>query len=158
VRRDDISEVTSTIWRETLGIDVEAEPEAPRRPRKGDSQVTGVVRMDGAWKGTLKVECSPGVARRLAARMFEKNPEDASQGDIEDAVGEMTNMTGGNIKALVPGPSRLSLPMVGEEAKRETRVMPVGETCQVQFRCPGDEGEGFTVTLLDETGADPEEH
>ncbi len=153
MRKDDISELTGSIWRDTLGIEVEAEAEEVRRPRKGDSKIVGVVRVSSqSFQGTVKLECSPEVARRAAAIMFEMPESEASQRDIEDAVGELTNMTGGNLKALVPGPAQLGLPKVGEEAMAETRIVAAGESCQVGFRVP-DADDTFVVTLVDETGS-----
>ncbi len=37
---------------------------------------------------------------------------------MPEAVGELINVVGGNIKGLVPGPSMLSLPSVSEEGQR----------------------------------------
>jgi chemotaxis protein CheX len=37
---------------------------------------------------------------------------DVSLEDMRDAAGELANMTGGGLKALMPQPSRLSLPTV----------------------------------------------
>ena len=33
--------------------------------------------------------------------------------DVEDALGELANVVGGNVKAVLPGPSVLGLPEVG---------------------------------------------
>jgi len=41
-----------------------------------------------------------------------EGPDEAGPADVADAVGELVNMVGGNIKSLMPGPSVLSLPAV----------------------------------------------
>ena len=43
--------------------------------------------------------------------------------DVADAVGELVNMIGGNVKSLMPGPSTLSLPLVraGRRSRRPSR-------------------------------------
>jgi chemotaxis protein CheX len=38
--------------------------------------------------------------------------EPQGEAELVDAIGEIANMTGGNVKALLPGPSVLSLPEV----------------------------------------------
>ena len=60
--------------------------------------------------------------------MFGVDPESISVEQVEDALGELANMTGGNFKSLVPGPSVLSLPRVsliggGGTAKATERVL-----------------------------------
>ena len=54
--------------------------------------------------------------RRAAAAMFAAPAESLFYTDLVDALGELTNMTGGNVKALLPGPSRLSLAYVATNA------------------------------------------
>jgi chemotaxis protein CheX len=38
--------------------------------------------------------------------------DELAEADVADAVGELANMIGGNIKSLLPGPSALTLPLV----------------------------------------------
>lgn len=63
------------------------------------------------------IECSESFARWAASRMFDA--EVSSRQDVGDALGELTNMVGGNLKALLPGPNRLSIPDVRHDAKAE---------------------------------------
>jgi chemotaxis protein CheX len=44
--------------------------------------------------------------------MFDLPTEQLDDEQVGDALGELTNMIGGNIKSLIPGPSRLSMPTV----------------------------------------------
>jgi hypothetical protein len=44
--------------------------------------------------------------------MFGKEPPEADQGEIRDALGELTNMVGGNFKTLLKGDCKLSVPSV----------------------------------------------
>ncbi|QCC78154.1 chemotaxis protein CheX [Nocardioides daphniae] len=43
---------------------------------------------------------------------MDPDADEPSEADVVDAVGELVNMVGGNVKSLVPGPSQLSLPLV----------------------------------------------
>ncbi len=49
--------------------------------------------------------------------MFAMEPDEVSDAEIGDALGEMANIVGGNVKALMPEPSVLSLPQVALEAR-----------------------------------------
>jgi CheY-specific phosphatase CheX len=46
--------------------------------------------------------------------MFGTSPDTLRNGDVEDALGELTNMVAGNLKIVLPRPCQLSLPAVVE--------------------------------------------
>ena len=46
--------------------------------------------------------------------MFGSAPDVVTDAEVVDALGELTNMIGGNVKSLLPAPSQLSLPMVSD--------------------------------------------
>jgi hypothetical protein len=65
---------------------------------------------DGSLLG-VQVRIAGRLAHALARRMFAS--DDPTTGDLLDAVGELANILGGNVKALLftlSGPARLSLP------------------------------------------------
>jgi CheY-specific phosphatase CheX len=74
--------------------------------------VLGKVTITGTWQGAVTLGCSTGLARKAAAAMFGKLPADADAGEIRDALGELTNMVGGNYKTLLKGDCKLSVPNV----------------------------------------------
>src|SRR5262245_14153849 len=142
---NDINRITESIWRSILGLELV-------RTRPGPIHdgarrfITGCVQISGAWEGAVTVDCSVALARRVAALMFAVSAEAATESEIQDALGEMTNMTGGNIKSLLPSPSILSLPAVAEGLDY-TLTFPGGrKLSQVAFEC---EGEPLLVTLLE---------
>ena len=107
---DDLRFVVEEVWAALLGDEVllppaEAAEESPTW--------SGAVAVTGEWQGCVTVELGAYAARELTAQMLAlptgESPVDA---DIADAVGELVNMVGGNVKALMPGPSALSLPLV----------------------------------------------
>ena len=110
----DLLDVVESVWTLTLGF------EALTRisPRSAPAQSTwcGCVRVTGAWNGLVKLSTSEALMRRAAAAMFAAPAESLFYTDLVDALGELTNMTGGNVKALLPGPSRLSLAYVATNA------------------------------------------
>ena len=76
----------------------------------GTRHLSASVQISGGWEGTVLVSCPEALAQRVAGVMFD-TPE-ASDDEIRDALGEVANMTAGNVKALVESYCRLSLPAV----------------------------------------------
>ena len=46
--------------------------------------------------------------------MFGIEPDEPSYDQVQDALGELTNILGGQVKSLLPEPCRLSLPAIAE--------------------------------------------
>ena len=74
--------------------------------------VLAYIEITGHWHGSVRLACSPRAARHIAAGMFAMAESEVSDDELADAVGEFTNIVGGNIKALFPSPCGLSLPGV----------------------------------------------
>lgn len=101
-----LQDVVESVWSGLLGI-----PLAPG----GDPAALGEclaaeVAISGRWNGKVTVFCSRRVALRAASIMFRQPPERIDDALLADALSELVNIIGGNIKALLPAPSRLSLP------------------------------------------------
>ena len=140
----EIISLTQYIWGATLNM--EALPlESPTTLAPGSRTLDGVINITGAWAGAVVLQVPEPVARRAAAVMFELDAERASLEDMQDAVGELTNMTGGNVKALLDGQCALSLPAVVEGRDYSIRVPGSEPVTRVSFDI---EGEPFVVSLL----------
>jgi chemotaxis protein CheX len=140
----EIISLTQYIWGATLNL--EAVPhEHPVPPAPGGRTLDGVINITGAWAGALVLQVPEPVARRAACVMFEVEADSASLEDMQDAVGELTNMTGGNVKALLEGHCHLSLPAVVEGKDYSIRVPGSEAVTRVTFDI---EGEPFVVSLL----------
>lgn len=71
--------------------------------------IEGVIHILGGWNGSLTLHCTPDTAGALAQTMFgtdEELPDEV----VNDCVREMTNVIGGNLKALLGEGSVLSIP------------------------------------------------
>ena len=119
---DDVAQIIHEVWSSMLGIEVEP-VDAPRP--ESDDAIAGSVGVTGATDALISMETSADGARRFASTMFGMSDEEASDDDIADAIGELTNMVGGNIKSLLPEPSTLSLPVVAR-GKSPTMRVPGG--------------------------------
>ena len=79
----------------------------------------------GDHEAELTIRCGERFARRLAAVMFDAEPDDLDDADVGDAVGELTNMTGGAVKAYFPGVCTLGIPERGPFAEEVHADQPV---------------------------------
>jgi chemotaxis protein CheX len=139
-----IGELSESVWVQTLGM--ELVPSATAHPVCECGSVEGRVRISGQWQGTLVLQCSTVLARRAAQVMFSRESAAESLQDVEDAVGELTNIIGGNLKALVSNVScSLSLPVVSEAVDFSVRSSHETLLTRQVF---ASEGEPVIVTLL----------
>jgi chemotaxis protein CheX len=79
-----------------------------------DDAVSSWVEIVGPWNGAVVLTCGRSTAAELTRCMLAEHAPPVLDGeDIEDALGELANVVGGNVKAVLPGPSVLGLPDVG---------------------------------------------
>lgn len=110
VTESEIIEVANAVWDAMLGMEIyEMDPET----KLADGPfITATVLITGAFEGGVTLVLPSAVGSQLAALMFGMEADEVSPEEMTDAVGELANMVGGNLKALVPAPAKLSLPSV----------------------------------------------
>ncbi len=92
--------------------------------------------ISGDWESQVFVICANGLAQQIASSMFMTPPDDLSDGEIGDAIGELVNMLGGNLKGVLPGENVLSLPTVLQlDGQQITESR--GQSTDVCFECEG---------------------
>jgi chemotaxis protein CheX len=106
----DVEQIVAEVFGSFLGGD-ESLPE-PAAPAEGESAVAASVSITGGWSGHVVFGCSVAASRSAAAQLLMMGEDELAEADVADAVGELANMVGGNIKSLLPGPSALTLPLV----------------------------------------------
>ena len=93
--------------------------------RPSPDRVRAMVRMTSGWSGAVLVECGHEQARRFTGRFLAMAPPDSVNDLVRDVLGELANMIGGNLKCVLKGGMRLSMPRVGnadEAPLQDTRV------------------------------------
>lgn len=144
----DLHAVVEEVWTTFVGAE---EPLCPRHVPAGtplDQAVwSGAVSVTGAWHGAVTVELADRVAQTISRVMLDlDSTAELTDDDVADAVGELVNMIGGNVKSLMPGPSTLSLPAVAagravfaSDAHEVARLdlLWTGEPVRVTVHCPG---------------------
>jgi chemotaxis protein CheX len=148
---DDLLQITETIWSAMVGLDL-ARVDPARVQGHGGTILAACVHVTGAWKGAVALHCSESLARRIAAAIFDVDAAMATIAQTQDAVGELVNMTGGNVKALLPEPSQLSLPAVAPGTDFTARVPGSRVAGQMAFEC---EGEPLLVSVLERDDSIP---
>ena len=138
----DIVQIAESIWETLFTVPLAPAPEGAPLP---DADVmTGCIHIDGAWNGAVMLQLPRSLAEQLSAQLFQSGVATTSE-ELHDTVGELTNMLAGNIKALLPEPSRISLPTVAHGADYDLRVMGTRVDATVAFTCLG---QPLLVTLL----------
>ena len=111
VAHQDIEQITQMIFQSMFELDVV--------PSESSALVTkgflSEIPIHGNWNGSVRVYCNGELARKVAERMFLIDEVELSPQDVTDAVGELTNMIGGNVKSLFGHECSLGFPSVQSE-------------------------------------------
>src|SRR5205809_6170657 len=138
----DISEIVTDIWTAMLGFPVQLRTEpTPGGPDLISARVT----ITGEWDGFLVVNCPEQLSREVATAMLQVDEEQLTLGTVFDAVGEVANMTAGNVKNLIEGLCRLTTPTVTDEADLSVPDEDSEKVFEVAFDC---HDQAFSVTIL----------
>lgn len=135
VPTEDILTVINNVFQTMLGVEATLN-EGGETSNKQDP-ITGCVQISGEWRGAVLVQTSADFSSQAAAKMLAIEEDQVELIDRQDVVAELTNMIGGNIKGLVPGPSRLSLPSVTSAPADDIRVMDTRIESSVPLDCNG---------------------
>jgi chemotaxis protein CheX len=142
-----IVNITQNIWESILGLEIQRSRDvAPLTQATRERSLTGCVQLAGAWEGSVFLYCSAALAGEVAATMFGTSPETLRSGDVEDALGELTNMVAGNLKIVLPRPCQLSLPAVVEGIDYRVIVPETKISAQVLFES---NSKPLLVTVLE---------
>ena len=136
IHPEEIEQIVSSIWMSILDLPIASvPPEEGAALPAGARTLTGCVQFTGDFEGATVVHTTAALARRLASVMFMAEEDSLSLEEVQDALGEITNMIAGNIKPLLPGSSRISLPSV-VEGEDYTMIVPGSKTvCRAVFEC-----------------------
>ena len=120
-----VQEITEQAWLALVGEDEVLVPLPAPLPADTLSSWVEIV---GPWTGAVVLTCGRDTAEELTrALLREHAPAVLDDEDVRDALGEFANVVGGNVKALLPGPSVLGLPEVGTTPPPGREA----ETCRV---------------------------
>jgi hypothetical protein len=141
-----VQSIADEIWPSLVG-DGEAFVPVPVPPPA--DVVSAWVDITGPWTGSVVLTCAPTTAQALTESvLMTRPPAVVDDEDVADALGELANVLGGNIKSVLPGQSKLRLPQLGSAPS----VGLLDDVCRVagQWR-----GQFLTITVQ---GAVPAPH
>ena len=117
--KEDLARIAHDIFDTMLGVEVQP-AELDWRPAR--DRLTGAVYLAGAWRGAVLLECDRGQAYYFANRLMAVPMPEEVNDDVRDTMGELANMLGGNLKAVLPRGVVLSMPSVVEGSDYSLRV------------------------------------
>jgi chemotaxis protein CheX len=133
-----VQEIADQAWLALVGEDEFLVP-LPGEPVV--DPVSSWVEIVGPWTGAVVITTGRDTADELTRCLLREHaPEVLDTEDVDDALGEIANVVGGNVKAVLPGPSVLGLPETGTP-------LAAGEpadTCRVEALW---RGRPLTVTV-----------
>ncbi len=142
--------ITQDVWSSFTGTAIRPAYDQPALD--GGHITVSCVAVTGEWQGCVRLACPTQLARMAASAMFDLPAEKLTDDEVADALGELTNMIGGNIKGLLPGPSCLSMPTVTIGASDTVRTPHAVPVNTVSLTC---EGLPLTVTVWQAQPAHP---
>ena len=148
---NEIQQYSKMVWSTLLGLEIE--PEAGPFNLSSEEMVTGSVQVTGKWNGVISLYLPSPLVARVTETMFSLNSGQATPETKKDAIGEIINMIGGNIKALLPQPSSLSTPVFSMEGQSQQFPFTKKVT-QCKFVC---NGNPFALSLYEQE-KDPSEN
>ena len=111
IDEETVQSIAQEAWSALVGDDEFLVPLPGGLP---DDAISSWVEIVGPWTGTVVLTCGRSTAEELSRSLLKEHaPPVLDSEDIEDALGELANVVGGNVKAVLPGPSVLGLPDVG---------------------------------------------
>jgi chemotaxis protein CheX len=150
---EDVERLVQDIWSSVLSDDAIV-PVAPSAEHLAGRVFLACVSITGGTNASLQLACAPPVAERIARTMFQLDSGPVGEADLRDALGEIANMVAGNVKAVLPGPSQLGLPVVCEGHDVIARVPASHVEVEVALRWY-DDPLVITVLLANEPAPPP---
>ncbi len=129
---EDISEIAEEIWASYLDPDglhplMPAEPDSVKPIR----EVSASVSITGSWHGHIVLNCSTQTSRHAAAALLAMDVAEVTGPDVVDAMGELANIVGGNLKSTLPAQCSISLPHVVSGADAVTAFPLAEQVCEL---------------------------
>lgn len=120
-----ITKATCEVFRTMMGLRVSAGDVTVEKAAMRKAEVIGSIGVAGFLTGSISLFLPRDLANKACASLLMMEPEELADGDVVDAIGELTNMVGGNIKTELFQKAPLfdiSVPSVyvGDDLQRRT--------------------------------------
>ena len=146
IDEETVRSIAQEAWSALIGDDEFLLPMPGGQP---DDALSAWVEVVGPWTGAVVLTCGRSTAEELSRCLLaEHAPPVLDAEDIQDGLGELANVVGGNVKAVLPGPSVLGLPEVGSAPQAGSPA----DICRLELLW---RGQSLTITVQGSAGAVP---
>ncbi|QBI21259.1 chemotaxis protein CheX [Egibacter rhizosphaerae] len=90
----DLREIMHEVFQGSLGLGLEVAPDASEHSASAPV-VAGGVHITGAWQAAVVITLDRALALQATGLMLQELPEDVTDEDLHDGIGELTNVVGG---------------------------------------------------------------
>ena len=142
----EISQFVTDTWSSLLGM--KASPtDKPFKPDDKKNTLAGCVQIAGEWQGSVTLYAPRELGKKVAATIYGLDQAEVNDQQIQDVIGEVTNIIAGNIKSILPSPCSISLPSV-EIIDYSPDQSESEKATAVNFEC---ENLSFLVVMIQES-------
>lgn len=144
--RDRIIEAAKEIFSSMLMMEISAVEDTNIKLHPLIDSISGVIGLAGTHKGVLAIHIPHQVAIAITSSFLGMDVEEINA-DVEDAIGELANMLGGNVKSILSEKGRdinLSLPTTISGQHYDYQTNKDAETIVIPLKC--DTGQ-FAIEL-----------
>ncbi|KJR96295.1 MAG: hypothetical protein VR65_28455 [Desulfobulbaceae bacterium BRH_c16a] len=144
--REQIIESLTEIFSTMVMMEVTAEEETMTEKSPLNDSISGIIGLAGTHKGVLAIHLPHRVAMAITSSFLGMDVDEINS-DVEDAVGELANMLGGNVKSILSEKGRdISLSMPTTISGRQYDFQPTKDSESLVIPCSCEAGE-FIVEL-----------
>ena len=128
----EIRDIVSYVFTTMLGLNTEAVDLEWKQDKRS---ITAAIYFAGTWKGAAMIECTREEAFAFTGILSGGPRPTELDESVRDAFGELANMVGGNLKAIMPRGVSLSMPMVVEGSDYLIWFSGGNIVSRMAFRC-----------------------
>ncbi|MBF0492229.1 MAG: chemotaxis protein CheX [Deltaproteobacteria bacterium] len=139
---EELGSIVTNICQTMLGWEVVVKTEASNGCQNDSSCLCGNISITGAWQGEFFLKMPLSLAQKATEAMFASAPGSATEDEVRDVLGELTNMVSGSFKSMLEGNCQLSLPSV---LQGNVVIPRTEQICHLMFET---QKETFEVTVL----------
>lgn len=135
--REKIFESVKEIFTTMVMMDVAAGGEIPKEKIPLTESISGIIGLAGTHKGVLAIHLPHRVAMAITSSFLGMDVDEINS-DVEDAVGELANMLGGNVKSILSENGRdinLSMPTTISGKQYDFQSKKDAESLVIPCRC-----------------------
>lgn len=144
--REQIIESVKEIFSTMVMMEVSAGGENISEKSPLHDSISGIIGLAGTHKGVLAIHLPYRVAMAITSSFLGMDVEEINS-DVEDAVGELANMLGGNVKSILSEKGRdINLSMPTTISGKEYDFQPTKDAESLVIPCTCEAGE-FIIEL-----------